>query len=463
MAKRKFDTQPINADEFDFNAMLSCELLNHISSGIMVCRAIDNGSDFIILDLNKPGERISGLHKEYVVGKSILTSFPRMKDLGLFEVLQRVWKTGKSEALSDNYRDEKIASCVENYVYKLPSGEIITVYDDITERKILEDSIKNERNKLEMVTKAVGMGLTLISKDYRTVWTNDVIRGIYGETEGMICYETYNQQTSVCPWCGVRKIFEKGDDMVTTEAVSYDENGKQLWSRIVATPVRDEKGEITAALEVVIPITEMKRVELEREKNIKKLRTALGATIQAMALAVETRDPYTAGHQRRVADLARSIATEMGLSSHQIDGLRMASTIHDIGKISIPAEILSKPSKLTELEFSLIKTHAQTGYNMLKDIDFPWPIARIVLEHHERMNGTGYPNGLKKNQILIESEILIVADVVEAMGSHRPYRPAKGIELALEEISKNSGTLYDSEVVGACLKLFNEKNYKLVE
>jgi putative nucleotidyltransferase with HDIG domain len=168
-------------------------------------------------------------------------------------------------------------------------------------------------------------------------------------------------------------------------------------------------------------------------------------------MIVEMKDPYTAGHQQRVSDLARAIATEMGLSADRRDFIRTASSIHDIGKISIPSEILSKPTKLTDLEFSLIKTHSQSGYDILKDIDFPWPVADVVLQHHERMNGSGYPQGLKGDDILLE-----------AIGSHRPYRPSLGIDFALEEISRNKGILYDADVVDACLKLFREKGYTLV-
>jgi HD-GYP domain-containing protein (c-di-GMP phosphodiesterase class II) len=152
---------------------------------------------------------------------------------------------------------------------------------------------------------------------------------------------------------------------------------------------------------------------------------------------------------------------EMNLSVDQIDGIRMAAAIHDLGKISVPAEILSKPTKLTNIEFSLIKTHSQSGYDILKDIDFPWPVARTVLEHHERMNGSGYPNGLTGDHLLLESRILAVADVVESMASHRPYRPSLGIEAALEEIEKNRGTLYDADAVNACLRVFREKGYQL--
>jgi HD-GYP domain-containing protein (c-di-GMP phosphodiesterase class II) len=152
----------------------------------------------------------------------------------------------------------------------------------------------------------------------------------------------------------------------------------------------------------------------------------------------------------------------MNLKSEQLDSVRMASMIHDIGKISIPSEILTKPTHLTDLEFNLIKTHPASGYNILKDIEFPWPIARIVLEHHERLNGSGYPNGLKGEQLLLESKIISVADVVEAMASHRPYRAAQGIEAALDEIAKNKGILYEPDIVDACLRLFREKNYNLV-
>jgi HD-GYP domain-containing protein (c-di-GMP phosphodiesterase class II) len=180
-----------------------------------------------------------------------------------------------------------------------------------------------------------------------------------------------------------------------------------------------------------------------------------------MAVVVETRDPYTAGHQRRVSDLARAIATEMNLSRGRIDGIRVMGSIHDIGKISVPAEILSKPTKLTDIEFGLIKAHSSAGYDILKEIEFPWPVAEIVLQHHEKLNGFGYPRGLKGNEILPEAKIICVADVVEAMASHRPYRPALGIEKALEEIFQNRGILYDPDVVDACLRLFREKGYVL--
>lgn len=206
-----------------------------------------------------------------------------------------------------------------------------------------------------------------------------------------------------------------------------------------------------------------KQTEIKLRYNMDELRQAMGGVINALALTVEMKDPYTAGHQKRVADLARAIAKEMGLPGEQIDAIRLAGNIHDIGKITLPGDILSNPRDLTDIELSMIRTHAQAGYDLLKKIDFPWPIAEIVKQHHERVDGSGYPLGLAGNKIDMQAKILAVADVVEAMASHRPYRPALGIQKALEEISRKKGTLYDPAVVEACLILFNQKGYKLKE
>jgi putative nucleotidyltransferase with HDIG domain len=209
----------------------------------------------------------------------------------------------------------------------------------------------------------------------------------------------------------------------------------------------------------------LEKMVLERTDKLKKtmndLRKAMDGIIEAMGLTLEIRDPYTAGHQKRVAEIAQAIAIEMGISKQQIEGIHMGGVIHDIGKMAVPTEILSKPGKITEHEFGIIKSHPEVGYNILEKIDFPWPIAQIVYQHHERMDGSGYPQGLEGKDILLEARIMAVADVVEAMASHRPYRPALGIDMALEEISKNRGVLYDPEVVDACLRLFKEEKFKL--
>ena len=196
----------------------------------------------------------------------------------------------------------------------------------------------------------------------------------------------------------------------------------------------------------------------ELKKSTDKIKTNIEGTIHAMAMTVEMRDPYTAGHQRQVADLASAIAVKMGIPREQRDSIHLAGTIHDIGKMQVPTEILSKCGKLTELEFDMIKTHSQAGYDILKTIEFQWPIAEFVLQHHERMDGSGYPSGLKGESILIEARILSVADVVDAIVPHRPYRPALGIEKAQEEIFDNRGIVYDSDVVDACLSIISENN-----
>jgi HD-GYP domain-containing protein (c-di-GMP phosphodiesterase class II) len=202
------------------------------------------------------------------------------------------------------------------------------------------------------------------------------------------------------------------------------------------------------------------RTHEAQEKSAELLSQGLEKTVLVIATMVEMRDPYTSGHQQRVADLAVAIATDMGLPEQQIRGIHLAGVIHDLGKIQVPAEILSKPGRLNEAEFALIKAHPQTGYEVLKDIQFPWPIAQIVLQHHERLDGSGYPQGLKGDQIMLEARILIVADVVEAMSSHRPYRPGLGLPQALEELRRNRGRFYDPAVVDACLKLFEERRYQ---
>jgi putative nucleotidyltransferase with HDIG domain len=207
-------------------------------------------------------------------------------------------------------------------------------------------------------------------------------------------------------------------------------------------------------------LAERKRAEEDLQRSYVRLQRALEGTVNVLVSAIEIRDPYTAGHQRRVTKLACAIAHEMGLPEEQIEGLRMAGLIHDIGKMNVPAEILSKPGPLNDLQYGLIKSHARSGYEVLDGtVDFPWPVAQIVLQHHERMDGSGYPQGLSGEEIMLEARILSVADVVEAMASHRPYREPLGLDKALEEITRNGGVLYDPQVVDVCLKLFTEKGF----
>ncbi len=263
-----------------------------------------------------------------------------------------------------------------------------------------------------------------------------------------------------------KKFSEAFNKCMKGEASEFDYwielNSNTKWYSAKLSPMfMDDKFE--GSVGVVRDISERKRVEGQLHQTLKNLRKTTNNAIQLLANTVEVRDPYTSGHQKRVAQLASAIAKEMNFSREQIDSVEMAGLIHDIGKIAVPAEILSKPGRLSEIEFSMIKTHSQIGFDILKGIDFPWPIARIVLHHHERIDGSGYPQGLEGENILIESKIIGVADVVEAMASHRPYRASLGIEKALEEISQKKGICYDAKVVDTCLKLFNKKGFKFEE
>ena len=341
---------------------------------------------------------------------------------------------------------------------------ILGVSRDKTERKKMDEALQESERKYRLVVENAEE-VILIAQDGMLKYVNPMTTTILGYSEEELLSTSFidiihpdDQEKLIA--AHIKRM--KGEETLPVQqfrVVCRDESVKWADSKAVVISWEGRP----ATLNFITDITARKQAEETLSKSFAQLRAALGSTVQAIAVTVETRDPYTAGHQRRVADLARSIAREMNLSRDQIEGIRTAAIIHDLGKISVPAEILSKPAKLTDIEFSLIKTHPQSGYDILKDIEFPWPVARMVLEHHERMDGSGYPNGLKGDQTLLESRILSVADVVEAMASHRPYRPGLGLEIALREIETHRGTLYDEAVAEACLRLFREKGYRLAE
>jgi len=240
-----------------------------------------------------------------------------------------------------------------------------------------------------------------------------------------------------------KKVYDAFHQVYTTGEPYHDLNwqirtkdGAKRYIEGFISLLRDSAGKPKGFRGVTRDVTERKMADEKLQETLESLKKAVETTIQVLVSALEARDPYTAGHQSRAANLACAIAAEMGLSKDKIEGIRMAGIIHDIGKLSIPAEILSKPSKLTKLEFSLVKIHPQSGYEMLKNVDSPWQLAQIVQQHHERINGSGYPRNLKGNDILLEARILAVADVVEAMASHRPYRASLGLAAAIDELRK---------------------------
>jgi PAS domain S-box-containing protein/putative nucleotidyltransferase with HDIG domain len=258
-----------------------------------------------------------------------------------------------------------------------------------------------------------------------------------------------------------KEILEKHGCIAQHETQRYRKDGTRIWVSSNARVVRDPGGKLLYYEGTVEDITESKETEEALRKSFEHLKKTLDGTVRALATTIEIRDPYTAGHQRRVAQLACAIVKEMGFAEDRLEGMQVMGFLHDIGKIVVPAEILSKPGVLNELEFNMIKAHAQVGYNILQGIEFPWPVNDAVLQHHERLNGSGYPQGLTKEGIIVEARILAVADVVESMASHRPYRPALGMDKALEEVTQKKGILYDEEVVDACVRIFTEKGFKL--
>lgn len=232
-------------------------------------------------------------------------------------------------------------------------------------------------------------------------------------------------------------------------------DGSDIQVSYSTAPVLDAKNNVIGTVAVLYDITEKMKLEAKLMNSLEKVTRVVDETVNALASAIEKSDPYTAGHQQRVAQLACAIAGEMGgFDDDRMKGLRTAAMIHDIGKLYVPSELLSKPGQLTDIEFGLIKTHPQAGYEILKEIEFPWPIARIVQQHHERLDGSGYPVGLAGDDILLEARIVGVADVVESMSSHRPYRPGKGTKFALREIKMARESSYDPIVVDSCLALF---------
>ncbi len=260
------------------------------------------------------------------------------------------------------------------------------------------------------------------------------------------------EQDNICLSLGLLTIVSKEMQAEDTLKKHHD---------LLETLVQERTSELTKLnSQLQQEVEERKRTQLKLCKSNLQLQNSLDELINAMSLTLEERDPYTAGHQRRTTDLCLAIAKEMNLSESETKGLQMAGLIHDMGKVSVPGEILSKPGRLNEAELQLIRRHPQVAYDILHQIDFPWPVDQIVLQHHEKINGSGYPQGLRGDQILLEAKILCVADVVETMETHRPYRPSLGRQAALEEISKNRNILYDSEVVDNCLRLFRNEDFQ---
>jgi PAS domain S-box-containing protein len=419
----------------------------------------------VIINCNDNFVKIIGSSREKLIGLNMLN----LPDKKMVSTIQKALNgsTGLYEGLYSSVTSKKITPTRAIFASmdvgggRIPGG--VGIIEDITERKQAEEALREGEELYRTIFENTGTSMILIEEDMtismsngefvrNTGYSTDEINGRMKWTEiihpddleRMVEQHRLRRESQgrALPSYEFRYITKKGDLRDTLLTIKLVPGTKK-------------------SIASLIDITKRKQAEEKLQQTLESLRKAVGTTIQVLVSALESRDPYTSGHQSRSADLACVIATEMGLVQDKIEGIRMAGIIHDIGKLSIPVEILSKPTKLTEIEFSLIKEHSRSGYEMLKNVESPWPLAEIVYQHHERMNGSGYPRNLKVDEILMESRILAVADVVEAMASHRPYRPTLGIEAALEEIEKNKGILYDDAVADACLRLFREKGYQL--
>jgi len=418
--------------------------------------------------INTQCEKLSGYSKKEIENKMKWTDFVIPEDLKRmkkYHIARR--KAGEKPPTEYEFRMTDKKGNVKNIFLKIgmiPDTEkSIASFIDITERKQAEENVKNAKDELQMILDSVPAIIFYKDTESRIIRANKTL----ANSLKMPVKDIVGKTTEELFPKGQAEKMRKDDREVIISGKPkrdiiqpYDTPEGTRWVITDKMPYKDKEGKITGIISLSKDITVQRKSEQELKQTYQSLKKTMDATIDTMSNIIEAKDPYTAGHQRRVCQLAIRIAQELNLPKDKIEGIRIASLIHDVGKISLPTEILSKPTTLTDIEFSLIKNHSQTGYDILKSIDFSLPIASIVLQHHERINGTGYPNNLKGDKILLEARILGVVDVVEAMSSHRPYRPALGIDKALEEISQNKCTLYDPVIVDTCLRIFKENEFK---
>ncbi|MGP8104838.1 MAG: HD domain-containing phosphohydrolase [Desulfobaccales bacterium] len=345
-------------------------------------------------------------------------------------------------------------------------GKLISL-ESAARAKYLDGISWEDEGFLSSIFASIQDGMSIMDLNLDILQVNPSIEKWYPYAMPLVgkkCYQAYHGQDYPCRPCPAHRAILTGKPHSGTMGLK-GVNGKILgWLEVHSFPWRNNSsGKVQGVINYIRDITYRLQVEDEIEDSLKKLQKTLNGTVMALSSIIETRDPYTAGHQRRVVQLANAIAQKLGFSQNRIEGLRVMGFLHDIGKTVVPAEILCKPGKLSEYEFNIIKTHPQIGYDILKEIEFPWPVAQVVLQHHERLDGSGYPVGLSGQDILMEARVLSVADVTEAIISHRPYRPALGLDKALDEISQNNDILYDHLVVNACLTLFKEKSFDFTD
>jgi PAS domain S-box-containing protein/putative nucleotidyltransferase with HDIG domain len=408
-------------------------------------------------------EQMLGYTKDEILGKSHSLLVPDQAEDAEARVSEAVRCHGFVRSL-ETKRLAKEGRLVEVELSMTDLGSDLgytVILRDITDRKRAEDELRRLKEFHERIVQNMAEGIAVEDRDGRIEYVNPAAAALLGYDPAELTGRHWKRVIARECWVTVAEArarrVEGTSDAYEVELIRKD--GTRVPVLVSGSP-RFVDGGFAGTLAVFTDISEHRRAQQELRASVERLRAAKEGIIQAMTCTIEARDPHTAGHQRRVAELACAIARELGLPEDRVEGIRMAALIHDIGKIYAPAEVLSKPGRLSDLEFGLIKTHPQVGYDILKGIDFPWPVARVVLQHHETLDGCGYPLGLAGDEILLEARILGVADVIEAMSSHRPYRPALGLDRAMEQILEGRGTLYDADVVDCCLRILKEGEFE---
>ncbi|MEI8032376.1 MAG: HD domain-containing phosphohydrolase [Chlorobiaceae bacterium] len=469
ITERKYSEEALKKEKERFSS-----LFDNMLNGIAYCRVIfeDNlAVDFVYEQVNPSFEKLTGLRE--VQGKRVSDVIPDIHQMQpeLLEIYARVAATGSSERFQFQFLPLMI--WLEISVYSVQKGHFVAVFDNITERKAKEQLIAEGRAKLEAALASMNDAVFISDSEGRFIHFNDAFVRFHRFRSKKECARTLGEYPQLIDLYLITGELVPLENWVVSRALRGEtgtgvefrllrrDSGETWFGSYNYAPIFDKEAHIVGSVVTARDIS-VRKAEEEMIKNyVKQLENSMPATLQALASVVEAHDPYTAGHERRVGIIAADIAGEMGWSKEKCDNLQLIGLVHDIGKMSIPTEILSKPSQLSTIEFELVKTHAEEGYKILKDIEFPLPIAEIVREHHERMDGSGYPQGLKGAETLLEARILAVADMLEAMASHRPYRSALGIDAAIKEIESQSCSLLDKDVVDAMLRLFRQKGYQL--
>ncbi len=423
-----------------------------------------------LLEVNNEACRLLGYAPDELLNLTVSDIVSALYAPRRAEILQQLQATGhlvfENELVT---RDGRIipTECSSRLMDLQGLPAVLSIARDITDRKAADEALRSTRESLELALKGADLGTW--------DWNNKTGAMTFNERWAeMLGYRLDEIEPHFNSWeklvhpedlpavrAALKAHLEGRPSFYETEHRLQHKSGEWIWVLDKGKVIeRDDHGQPLRTCGTHLDITARKQAEEALKASLARVTEVQDGTIEALATVTVARDPYTAGHQRRVTQLACAVARELGLPADRVAGLRVMGLLHDMGKISSPAEILSKPGKLSDTEFALVKSHAQAGYEIVKEIQFPWPVAEVILQHHERMDGSGYPQGLTGPDIILEARILAVADVVEAMASHRPYRPALGIEKALEEIAQKKGVLYDPEVVDACLRLFNEKGFQ---